>query len=233
MRRSKLVPSSPSAFPKLFGVSLYMAWDVTYMQSQRTGICCGRDEVWSKYQMTRLKSPWTHGVLVILHQSCSTRRTIGKDFCRALVWKRGQPPQCTVQPSVSSVSSPASLAPRAQPASRAQPVAQLQRATADDKFSRSWQKLQQRGVVETGGWCLLGAVLEEIHPFKSNQAARSLKSWRVQGPRGTKIPLVQDQHWKWLKRPKGGGRGEGAVHIQKAALRKLVATTFSNRALRV
>ena len=198
------------------------------MQSQRTGICCDRDEVWSKYQATRLKSPWTHGVLVILHQSCSTRRFVGKDFCRALVWTKGQPPQCALQLSVPSVSSPVSLVPRAKPAPQPRPP------TADEKFVRLWQKLQQRGVVATGGWCLLAAFLEEIHPFTSNQAARSLRGWRVQGPRGAKIPLVEGQHWKWLKRPKGGGRGNGVVHVvQKAVLRELMATTFLDRALRV
>ena len=183
------------------------------MQSQRTGICCGRDEVWSKYQLTRLESSWTHGVCVIFHQSCSTRRAVGKDFCRALVWEKGHPPQCALQPSVSSVSSPVSLVPRAKPAP------QPQTPTADEKFVRLWKKLQQRSVVATGGWCLLAVVLAEIHPFTSNQAARSMRSWRVQCPRGGKIPLKEDRHWEWLKRPSGGGRGKGAVHIQKATLR--------------
>ena len=114
-------------------------------------ICNDLDQFWAKCQSSRLKTAWTHGMLVVLWQCSASRYFVDRDQCRAVVWRRGAPP---IAPQPKARPQPkAKVAP--QPKAKAAPQLVLHSMTLTEKFNVILKHLKKKGAVLDGDVVLL------------------------------------------------------------------------------
>ena len=132
------------------------------MDAEAASLCSELDVSWEKYRISRLKAPWTHGILVMLCQRSVSKYFGFLDQCRVVVWKRGAPPSAPAAPRPQAAPRPKAeprpkAAPKAAPQPRAAP--QLVRASLSARWESLLQDLRKTGDV-SGGDVLLKAFLK-------------------------------------------------------------------------
>jgi hypothetical protein len=79
----------------------------------RAELMQGLDTFWTAHGLPRLKTPWTHGILIVIYQ-VNPHRSYPRDFIELFLWARGKPGQVLLErrscsPNISIASVPVAL----------------------------------------------------------------------------------------------------------------------------
>lgn len=218
------------------------------MQADMANLCSDLNDKWSRYRVPRLKTNWTHGVLICFWQASVCNQCAERDTCRAIEWVRGSPPQrVQLQPAPIILPVQPQPKPKAQPKLPAVParmIARPQVQSASAKFASLLSKLRAEDHIQRVGggsneeWCFLPAFLVKVgvSAGQVSQAKRNFLdsgAWKLGEGRGRK--LRQPTDWDYVKRArgKGGGRGRGVLHVKTKVLKEVFSKYYSSRQLQL
>ena len=205
------------------------------LDTEAAALCSTLDGFWSMHRPARLKTPWTHGILVVLCQRSTSRYFTNLDQCRVVEWKRGGPPDAPAARRPLPVPQPkAAPRPRAAPPPRAaQPpraaAPQLVRSSPAARWDALLKDLRKTGDV-SGDDVLLTAFLRRLQ-LPRHHTGRYLEGpsrWKLGDGRGRS--LLKNTDWSYKPGRRGGGRrGQGHPHVKAGVLKDILGKYYANK----